>query len=266
MRRLLPLPLMVCLIILLPGLASAQPDDLPTHIVQRADAVMLIDGHLEEACWQEATPVRPFLFPWWTSGDQEQTEARVLWDDENLYVSFIATDQHISASYTERDDPVSRDDAVEVFIAPDPSDVSNYYNFEFNAIGTILDRSPLDGRSSSWNASGVVVAITIDGTLNDDADTDIGWITEIAIPFANFEGYAVNLPPLPGDEWRLNLYRIGGRTNPQFSVWSDTQTDKPQYHAPTRFGRVRFSAAGPEPTNIGVTSLGTIKRTHQQSP
>lgn len=233
--------------------------DLPSHLIDRATQRITIDGILDETDWQRAAPVNRFLFPWWEAGEQETTQARLLWDDEALYVSFVAQDRHIWATYTNRDDPVSRDDAVEVFIAPDPSQVFNYYNFEFNAIGTILDRSPLDGRSSNWNADGVAVAVTIDGTLNDDDDTDIGWTTEIAIPFSSFEGYAVNLPPVPGDEWRLNLYRIGGRTNPQFSVWSATLTDRPQYHVPSRFGLVRFSEAGPSPTGIDRTSLGTLK-------
>ena len=50
------------------------------------------------------------------------------------------------------------------------------------------------------------------------------------------------LPPAPGDIWRLNLYRIGGAVNPQFSVWSDTRTEKAQYHVPERFGVVHFAA------------------------
>ena len=50
------------------------------------------------------------------------------------------------------------------------------------------------------------------------------------------------LPPAPGDIWRLNLYRIGGAVNPQFSVWSDTRTEKAQYHVPERFGVAHFTA------------------------
>jgi hypothetical protein len=66
----------------------------------------------------------------------------MLWDEKNLYVSFVPRDKHVSSILTERDDPVSRDDAVEVFVAPDTADVRQYFNFEFNALGTILDRSP----------------------------------------------------------------------------------------------------------------------------
>ena len=240
--------------------------DLPSHLIDHATQHITIDGILDETDWQNAATVDPFLFPWWEAGEQENTQARLLWDDEALYVSFVAHDQHIWATYVNRDDPVSRDDAVEVFVAPDTSNAESYFNFEFNAIGTILDRSPRNGRSSSWNASDIEVAITIDGSLNDDGDTDNLWTTEIAIPFSSFEGYAPQLPPQAGSVWRLNLYRIGGRTNPQFSVWSDTQTPAPQYHVPSRFGIVRFSGAGPVGTVVNETSLGVIKAGIHNTP
>ncbi|MBT3344497.1 MAG: carbohydrate-binding family 9-like protein [Gemmatimonadetes bacterium] len=216
--------------------------DLPHYVIERAATSITIDGVLDPAePWSTATRIDSFQFPWWTSGTRETTTTRLLWDEEYLYVAFVATDAHISAHLTERDAPVSRDDAVEVFFACDPADVSVYFNFEFNALGTILDRSPRDNRSSKWNGAGVKVGITIDGTLNDSTDTDRSWTTEIAIPFTDLAPFAPRLPPANGDQWRLNLYRIGGEVNPQFSLWSDTQTERPQYHVPARFGLVRFS-------------------------
>ena len=166
----------------------------------------------------------------------------MLWDDDHLYVAFTVHDPHISATLIGRDSPVSRDDCVEVFIAPDTSQVTSYFNFEFNALGTILDRSPLADRSSTWNGEGVQVAIDIQGTLNQETDQDTLWTAEIALPFAVFEPYAPHLPPAPGDVWRLNLYRTGGAINLQYITWSNTLTTKPQFHEPQRFGVVHFDS------------------------
>lgn len=223
--------------------AGADPDheDTPHAVIQRAAGPITIDGRLDEASWHAASMIDRFEFPWWTSGDRERTEARLLWDDEALYVSFRAFDRHVSAVLTERDDPVSRDDAVEVFIAPDTTDADSYFNFEFNALGTILDRSPLDDRSSDWNAEGVRVAVHVDGTLNDEEDVDRLWTTEIAIPFDSFDGFSPHLPPADGDVWRLNLYRTGGAVNLQYIAWSDTRTETPAFHVPHRFGIATFS-------------------------
>ena len=226
------------LLLLLPLCTRAQ--DLPECAIPHTDDSIAVDGHLDEPAWAATPLIDQFSFPWWTAGDKDRTEARLLWDEDYLYVGFTAFDPHISALLTTRDSAVSRDDCVEVFIAPDTSDVQNYFNFEFNALGTILDRSPAMKRSSDWNAAGVQVAVAIVGSLNNEADTDSLWTTEIAIPFAAFAGYARNLPPRPGDIWRLNLYRTGGKINLQYITWSDTQTNKPQFHAPTRFGFARF--------------------------
>jgi hypothetical protein len=216
--------------------------ELPTYTIRATADSITVDGRLDEPAWAAAPSIDGFVFPWWTEGKKESTQARMLWDENFLYVGFVAQDRNISANLTERDAPVSRDDCVEVFIAPDTSDVLIYFNFEFNALGTILDRSPRDNRSGTWNCDDIRVAIDIDGTLNDETDVDRAWTTEIALPFSCFAPYAPALPPTPGDMWRLNLYRIGGKVNPQYSAWSNTQTPKPQYHVPARFGKVRFAA------------------------
>lgn len=232
--------------------------DLPEYTIRRAVTPIVIDGDLGEASWQAAEVVDAFTFPWYTEGAKDRTEARLLWDDDNLYVSFVAHDPHISATLTGRDSPVSRDDCVEVFVAPDTSAVLTYFNFEFNALGTILDRSPRDSRTSAWNAEGVQIALTIDGTLNDESDEDRQWIAEIVIPFSSFDPFAPRLPPVDGDVWRLNLYRTGGKVNLQYMTWSNTLTSKPSFHVPERFGVVRFS--GIPVTAVRDSSWGEVKQ------
>lgn len=233
-------------------------EDLPEYTIRRASAAIVIDGALGEASWQAAEVIDAFDFPWYTEGAKDRTEARMLWDDENLYVSFVSYDPHISATLTERDSGVSRDDCVEVFVAPDTAAVLTYFNFEFNALGTILDRSPRDSRSSSWNAEGVQIALTIDGTLNDESDEDRLWIAEIVIPFSSFDPFAPRLPPEDGDVWRLNLYRTGGKVNLQYMTWSNTLASKPQFHVPERFGIVHFS--GVPVTAVKDSSWGEVKQ------
>lgn len=233
----------VTFFMLSPTLAMATPLDVPVVDVPRVPVAVsapAIDGVLGDSAWAAAAIVDSFAFPWWEAGEKQPTVARLTWDEEALYVAFEAEDRNVSAVQSQRDDPVSRDDCVEVFFAPDSADVSLYFNFEFNALGTILDRSPRRGRSSAWNAAGVQVAITVRGTLNDSTDVDHGWIAEIAIPFADIAPYAPHLPPALGDAWRLNLYRIDDRSNRQYSLWSDTRRPRPQFHAPERFGVVRF--------------------------
>lgn len=225
--------------------ARAADRKVPRYTIQRAAGKIVIDGKLDEPAWKSAKSVGKFRFAWWKAGKKEQTEAKLLWDDKYLYVSYRCEDAHIAGTRTKRDSAVYRDDCVEVFIAPNPKQPDNYFNIEMNVRGAWLDQHHPDGPGvkvkREWNARGVKIAVTIDGTLNDDNDTDRGWILEAAIPFANYAKVAKNTPPKPGDVWSLNLNRLGGKTNPQYSQWSPSRTKTPQFHAPRDFGRVTFS-------------------------
>ena len=225
--------------VLLYQVTDAQP--LPRHQIYITSDSIKIDGSLNELAWQSSPVIKEFSYPWFTNGKKELTEARLMWDPNFLYVAFVAHDQFVSAYNSERDSPVSQDDCVEIFIAPDTTNIQNYFNYEFNALCTILDRAPYENRSGKWNSKNLKVAVKINGTLNFHSDIDTLWTTEIAIPLEDFRGFAPHIPPKVGDRWRLNLYRTGGEINLQFATWSETLRPKPQFHAPERFGIVEFS-------------------------
>ena len=228
------------------GIAADKTADTHEYTVRRTTSKVTIDGRLDEADWKAAKNVGAFQFAWWKSGKKEQTAAKLLWDDQFLYVSFRCEDAHIWGEHTQRDSPVYRDDCVEVFTAPNPREPDNYFNIEMNVREAFLDQHHPDGPGKKlreqWNAKGVKIAVTIDGTLNDDSDTDRSWILEAAIPFSNFSKVAKNAPPKSGDVWRMNLNRLGGKTNPQHSQWSPSKTGRPKFHVPKDFGRVVFSS------------------------
>lgn len=218
----------------------------PHHDVFRTDSPIQVDGKLDEAAWKAAMPFPKFQFPWWTKGRKEQTVVRMLWDDEFLYVAYQCEDAHVWAENTKRDSPVYEDDCVELFTAPNPTRPKDYFNIEMNVNRAVLDRHHPNGPGKSdvpnWNGKGIVVATSVNGSLNDDSDRDSGWILEVAIPFTNFAPVTGRPHPEDGDVWHLNLNRLGGKTNPQYSQWSPGTTKRPAFHAPDTFGRVTFFA------------------------
>lgn len=224
--------------------ASAQlAQSQPRYDIFRTPTAIEIDGKLDEPAWKQAPSAENFHFNWWKDGAKEQTVARLLWDDENLYVSFYCHDKNISAEVVERHGPVSRDDSVEVFLSPNPSKIRNYYGFEINVIGTMLNFLRADWYQGPfhWEPEGVRYRTSFHGLpVKHESPKDDHWILELAIPFKNFEKDAPNTPPRDGDSWRLNLNRAGGKTNAQFSTWSPVSTEKPNFHVPEAFGAVRF--------------------------
>lgn len=218
---------------------------IPTYTIYRAGTPITIDGRLDEPAWTAAPDVGPFQFPWWKSGKKEQTVAKLLYDDTHIYLAYICEDAHIWAEHTARDSAVYRDDCVEFFVAPNSANPNAYFNFEMNVLGIFLDQFQPDGPGvpvkEEWNGKGIQIAVSINGTLNDDSDTDHYWILEAAIPFSNFVPVARHAPPEPGDVWHVGLNRCGGKTNEQFSQWSPSNTPAPAYHVPSCFGHMTFS-------------------------
>lgn len=62
----------------------------------------------------------------------------------------------------------------------------------------------------NYDMPGLETAVHIDGTLNDNTDVDRGWNLEIAIPWTSLSWLANGrqLPPQPGDQWRMFLGRF----------------------------------------------------------
>jgi hypothetical protein len=106
---------------------------VPRYEVKRVSAPLTVDGKLDEPAWA-AAPVATLQFLWESqTGAKQMTRARLLWDAQALYVGFDADDADITAQFQQRDDPTYRDDAVEIFINPNPRQEVVYYGFEMNA-------------------------------------------------------------------------------------------------------------------------------------
>jgi hypothetical protein len=222
---------------------TRDPGPVPRFEVKRATTAPQIDGKLDDDAWKNAQSVT-LQFPWeQQTGAKQKTSARLLWDDHNLYVGYECEDNDITAKFTERDDPTYRDDAVEIFINPDPKQKDFYYGLEMNARGTLYDYFYAFPKLllKRINFSGVQLRTQMNGTLNQSDDQDAGWTLELAIPWSNFEELTKAEAPRPGTIWRANINRWDG-TEPKrrLSVWSDSAQPRPSPHNPERFGELVF--------------------------
>ncbi|MCE5251383.1 carbohydrate-binding family 9-like protein [bacterium] len=263
--RFTSLALFALLTIFITGMAVSEP---PVYTAMKTGCPMMMDGILNEPAWEKAQSVGPFVFQWYESGEQEQTEAKILWDDERIYFAFKCDDKHIWAEQYSHFDPVSRDDCCEAFIAPagDGPERLDYLNYEINCLGTRLLGYHARSRDLNFywlEMSGIEIGRVINGTCNNDEDTDKGWVLEFSVPFSHFkafdtryknrkkddpsptaehvDGFKATFPPKDGQVMYMGLHRCGGKTNVQYSQWAPSQTPKPQFHYPESFGRVIFS-------------------------
>jgi hypothetical protein len=228
------------LLALLAFAAQAQSDP-PTYEAHRAPSRITIDGKLDEKPWAAAQPAT-LIFPWESqTGAKQKTTFRILWDDAYLYVGYDCEDRDIVAQFAERDDPTYRDDAVEIFLNPRPSQTGLYYGLEMNARAVLYDYLMYDSRYAMkrFNLRGVMLATHLRGTLNARGDQDEGWSLEVAIPWENFDEFTKR--PNPGDSWTMNVNRWDGvEPDRRMSNWSDPQQPRPSPHVPARFGKLVF--------------------------
>ncbi len=154
-------------------------------------------------------------------------------DATQLRVSFACVDTNPWATLTEHDAPLWEEEVVEIFLDP-VGDGGGYFEIEINPLGTVCDlvlRRVASGwkREFAWECAGLVATA---------ARTPTGWSAELIVPFAA----VVSEPPERGAEWRVNFYRIdrpdGAEGARELSAWSPTLA--PSFHAPERFGTLRF--------------------------
>ena len=218
----------------------APKENISRYVVQRTLGPITIDGVLEEASWKAAASTGPLQLNDGSGYPQAKVEAKMLWDDQDLYFGFECEDTDIFATMKKRDEHLWEEEAVEIFIDPD-GDGKNYIELEVNPLGTFIDifllKPVVPIPYESYNVP-AKWAVRVRGTVNQSTDRDEGWTVELSLPLQEAVT-APNLPPKDGDKWRVNLYRIERRPVEQFIAWSPTLN--PSFHTPARFGEVTFS-------------------------
>ena len=173
-----------------------------------ADVPPIIDGKDEDSAWKVAEHAGDFQRAWVENPDKRKphtkTEAKLCWDEENLYFFARMEDGDLFATHTEQDGNLWEDDVFELFFKPS-QDFHGYYEFEFNAQNAVLDfYFPRRGggavpRFRKDFQFHIKTAVTLNGTLNKWTDHDKGWTIEGKIPWMDF--IRAGGRPRAGDTW-----------------------------------------------------------------
>ncbi|WP_223634795.1 carbohydrate-binding family 9-like protein [Corallococcus sp. EGB] len=188
-------------------LLGGEPPALPEYTVTRVKKAPVIDGALDDEAWKGAKAVT-LVGSFDGRPGRLRTQARLVYDDANLYVAFDVEDPDIWGTLRNRDDSIYEQEVVEVFLDAN-ADGRTYNELEVSPHNVIFDAyfpARRQGMDLSWD-SGMKTAVKVRGTLDDASDRDEGWTVEMAIPF-NRLAEVPHIPPQPGERWRFNLYRL----------------------------------------------------------
>jgi Domain of unknown function (DUF5916)/Carbohydrate family 9 binding domain-like len=196
--------------------AGQQVDFRTAHLSRRlvavrASAPIKIDGVLDEADWQQAPIAKDFIQNEPREGDAatEDTEVRVLYDNQNLYIGVLARDrepQRIIVNDLKKDFTVANSDGFEL-VLDTFRDERNGYVFSINPAGAKADAQMAnEGRETNRSWDGV--------WTTQSQVTEEGWTAEIAIPFRTLKFTSAET-----QTWGVNFLRRVRRRNEE-SLWA----------------------------------------------
>jgi hypothetical protein len=217
------------------------------YTCHRIDREITVTGKIDDPLWKVADAI--YLVDVETGKNPEQhTEVRLLYSGTRLYVAFHCQDDYIWGTYDQRDSPIYHEECVEVFLNPAGSD-HQYYEINVSPKNTVFDACILTNRVNQKEAEGFTGLTDFDPAMTTKVhiEGELGipgkgkyWSVEYAIPFCELFG-APNPVPVPGDQWRMNLYRIDSpeKGEPGYYAWNPT--GKIDFHRPWKFGILRFN-------------------------
>ena len=266
------LPLIVLFSLFKTALLSgeAAPLVVPEITIPHTSEPPVIDGLLGDACWSKAAVIEGLLpargGTYQAKIDRRPTTVRLLWDKDNLYVSFACKDEDVFATGTvAHDGNIYTEDACEVFIDA-KGDGRQWLEIQVNPLNQTLDlmsfftgnpqavtktlrlapeETALDFWSfRAWEAEGLRNA---SGRLVDGDGNIVGWTVEMAIPakllMKRWDGG--DLRPL---EMRANFVRYDhprkedGEREVIFMSWGTVEHGCPHI-SPAAMGRLLLQPA-----------------------
>ncbi|MBN1945599.1 MAG: carbohydrate-binding family 9-like protein [Bradymonadales bacterium] len=232
---------------------------------------LTIDGSLREPHWRRAENTSAFIHP--NDGSEMRgirTQARMLWDEQYLYIGITAQDQDIWSTIAQRDGDLWEEEVLEVYLDP-RGDGRNYVEIQINPLGTVFDaifdraanRDLAAARAR--NIEGLQAAVEVNGTLNQRDDRDRRWSAEFAIPWRSLPDFG---PRARGGEiLRGNFYRYDRTADGETLTAAWSPVFGGSFHQPDKFGEIVLvnGSGQPDETASGSEQTGSVQG-QQESP
>jgi len=171
-----------------------------------------------------------------------KVDFRIAHIDSIMFLKFYVNESHILAKRSSPNSATHKDSCVEFFI--DPMRDGNYYNFEFNCIGTThLAYGPARSTRTFIPKEKIIKEIktwsTLGGQPFEEKSGKFEWEMVVVIPASIFtynEGFIFsNLIA------NANFYKCGDdTTKPHYLSWNPVKTENPDFHRPEFFGTLNF--------------------------
>ncbi|VTR40998.1 Domain of uncharacterised function (DUF1083) [Sphingobacterium thalpophilum] len=233
------------------------------YYVQKTQEQISIDGKADEKSWILTPWTSPFCDIEGPSRPAPtlNTQVKMLWDEENLYIYAKLDEPHINGYLRQPDTIIYHDNDFEVFLKPNLRS-PDYVEIEVNALNTVMDllmTKPyrFGGKANlNWDTKGLTSAVYHEGTINNPSDRDKFWSVEIKIPVKSLKYFGEGQHIKTNEVWKINFSRVqwhydstekgytkrkdtnGKLLSEQNWVWSPIGLIN--MHYPERWGHIKF--------------------------
>ena len=231
------------------GVTMVSQAEPPSYIVHRVEQLPDIASAWDAPEWEAADTVTIERFHPRGSDHQPHTQVRVLHDGDAIAVMFRVEDRYVIAKHTEYQSPTHLDSCAELFVKP--AGAAGYFNFEFNAIGTLLlwyvekPRGP-DGQFQKYTevprdlGQSIEVHTSLSGPIETEIADAVTWTISYRIPRSLIESFTGSLGNISGQTWTGNFYKCAdASSHPHWGYWADVG-EKLDFHQPAQFGTLEF--------------------------
>lgn len=177
--------------------------------------------------WPDASPSRPLA------------SFAAAYSATGIYVDFLVRCNYLRAENFTDQSPVSEDSCVEFFL--DPLGNGEYWNFEFNCIGTInASRRFVRNKPTRLDSESLARVRRVASCGNRPFCEMEGLFTWNLLIFIPFELIGLDPHNLP-EKIKGNFYKCASATSePHYLSWSAIDTPAPDFHRPEFFGDIYF--------------------------
>ncbi len=175
--------------------------------------------------------------PWTAYPYKPSVLFAIAYNHSSILLKFFVQEKQIRALNNKINSSIWEDSCVEFFISFD--DGINYYNVEFNCIGT-----GLIGYGKSKTHRNLLDATTVNqvktlSNINSEKGKKVSWELTMIIPLSVFE--YTPMSTLTKRKCRANFYKCGDLLpEPHFISWSNIESENPNFHLPDYFGHLVF--------------------------
>jgi hypothetical protein len=181
------------------------------------------------------------ISPWPAYDYKPSVNFTVAHNNDCLFIKYFVREDAIRAVYRKTNDPVYKDSCVEFFIAFGNED--NYYNLEFNSLGTCRFGYGSGRENRTMIPEAVSRKIKRQAVLTiapGSGEAGVAWELTLQIPVQAFCFHQHT--SLLNRQCRVNFYKCGDDLPaPHFLAWAPITSLEPNFHQPRFFGALQFN-------------------------